>query len=100
MLLLMPNDFYTGRTFAGMGSQVSNCFYETDPEEYYFELASKDYTTEPPQNVSPQIIQKVSQDLAKYNHLIDHSTFKFCFNYETIFTANLRYLTLKNENNK
>jgi len=97
--LLCPEDFYTGGSLFGVGTQTSNCFYEKSGE-YYFELATQDHTTDPPKQVDPQSIQKISSDLAKYNHLVDHSTFQFCFNRETIFPANLRYLNFCQENDK
>ncbi|CAJ0885547.1 6556_t:CDS:10 [Entrophospora sp. SA101] len=100
------NDFYTGSTFAGVGSEASNCFYEANPysgeraKQLHFELATKDYTTDPETTVNSQIIQTISKNLEKHKHLINHSTFQFCFNHEPLFPANLRYLNFKYEDNK
>lgn len=99
ILLLLPEDFYTGGSLLGVGNQVSNSFYETK-HVCYFELATHDYTTDPATAVDPQRIQRATQDLLSHKHLIDHSSFQFCFNQESIFSANLRYLDFFPENNK
>src|SRR4051794_36571802 len=99
MLMLMPDKFYAGRSFAGVGSEASNCFYEANGS-FCFELATQDYTTEEPTQINAQIIQEINRNLTKHKHLINHSTFQFCFNNEPLFPANLRYLNFSLENNK
>lgn len=96
MLLMLPEDFYEGNTFLGLGSKASSSFYEKSSIDY-FKLASKDYTTETPTKIDPSLIKEITDNLTKYNHLIDHSSFQFCFNQDTLFSANLRYLNFKKE---
>ncbi|CAI2191535.1 5891_t:CDS:2, partial [Funneliformis geosporum] len=61
----MPDDFYTGRSFAGVGSEASNCFYEANGS-FHFELATQDYTTDPPTQINAQIIQEINKNLFFY----------------------------------
>ena len=92
ILFLAPEDFYTGGSLFGVGTESSINFYEKTYPNCRLDLTQEDTTTNPPQRIDPRLIQEINQTFTKYKHVGNHSTFQFLFCYNVLFPANLRYL--------